>query len=240
MGRKLLHPRHATVVAYLALFIALGGSAYAVSGGSTGKIRACVSRSGVLRVLRGAHCSKGQKLLVWNQQGIQGPQGGSGAQGPPGPQGTQGSQGTSGSAGPQGVTGPRGTTGPRGVTGPTGPTGTVNTSQFYTKTQSDARYASASLFGSPVNSYSGSSGDSSCILGEIKLMAGTGLASNWALAHGQLLPINQNQALFSLLGTNFGGNGTTDFALPNLQGAEPKGAGPAGVNYVICTSGIFP
>jgi microcystin-dependent protein len=43
----------------------------------------------------------------------------------------------------------------------------------------------------------------------------------WALCNGQLLPINQNQALFSLLGTTFGGNGQTNFALPNLQGRTP-------------------
>jgi len=43
----------------------------------------------------------------------------------------------------------------------------------------------------------------------------------WALCNGQLLPINQNQALFSLLGTMYGGNGQTTFALPNLQGRVP-------------------
>jgi microcystin-dependent protein len=43
----------------------------------------------------------------------------------------------------------------------------------------------------------------------------------WALCNGQLLPINQNQALFSLLGTTYGGNGQTNFALPNLQGCVP-------------------
>lgn len=43
----------------------------------------------------------------------------------------------------------------------------------------------------------------------------------WALANGQQLPINQNQALFSLLGTTYGGNGATTFALPNLQGSVP-------------------
>jgi microcystin-dependent protein len=44
----------------------------------------------------------------------------------------------------------------------------------------------------------------------------------WALCNGQLLPINQNQALFSLLGTTYGGNGQTNFALPNLQGRVPN------------------
>lgn len=53
----------------------------------------------------------------------------------------------------------------------------------------------------------------------------------WAFCNGQLLPINQNQALFSLLGTTFGGNGQTTFALPNLQGRTPihvSGAHPLG------------
>src|SRR5262245_30769396 len=47
----------------------------------------------------------------------------------------------------------------------------------------------------------------------------------WALCNGQLLPISQNTALFSLLGTNYGGDGRTTFALPNLQGAAPLMAG---------------
>lgn len=62
-------------------------------------------------------------------------------------------------------------------------------------------------------------------LGEIRL-AGFGFAPrNWALCNGALLPINQNQALFSLLGTTYGGNGTTTFALPDLRGRVPVGYG---------------
>lgn len=58
-------------------------------------------------------------------------------------------------------------------------------------------------------------------LGEIK-MTGFGFAPRgWALCNGQLLPINQNQALFSLFGTSYGGDGRTTFALPNLQGRTP-------------------
>jgi microcystin-dependent protein len=49
----------------------------------------------------------------------------------------------------------------------------------------------------------------------------------WAQANGQLLPINQNQALFSLVGTTYGGNGIQNFALPNLQGRTPVGVGNA-------------
>lgn len=62
---------------------------------------------------------------------------------------------------------------------------------------------------------------------------------NWALCNGQLLAIQQNQALFSLLGTTFGGNGTTTFALPNLQGRIPigMGQGPGLSNYVLGQQG---
>ena len=62
-------------------------------------------------------------------------------------------------------------------------------------------------------------------LGEIRIMSFGFAPSGWALCNGQLLPINQNQALFSLLGTTFGGNGQTNFALPNLQGRVPMHAG---------------
>jgi len=48
---------------------------------------------------------------------------------------------------------------------------------------------------------------------------------NWAFCNGQILPISQYTALFSILGTTYGGNGTTNFALPNLQGAAVVGAG---------------
>lgn len=58
-------------------------------------------------------------------------------------------------------------------------------------------------------------------LGEIRLMSIAYPPDGWALCNGQLLPINQNQALFSLLGTTYGGNGQTTFALPNLQGRVP-------------------
>lgn len=62
-------------------------------------------------------------------------------------------------------------------------------------------------------------------LGQI-MMSGFGFAPRgFAACNGQLLPIAQNQALFSLLGTYYGGNGTTTFALPNLQGTTPVGAG---------------
>jgi microcystin-dependent protein len=58
-------------------------------------------------------------------------------------------------------------------------------------------------------------------LSEIRIMSFSFPPKGWALCNGQLLPINQNQALFSLLGTTFGGDGRVNFALPNLQGRTP-------------------
>lgn len=62
-------------------------------------------------------------------------------------------------------------------------------------------------------------------LGQITLMACKFAPSGWAMCQGQLLPLSQYTALFSLLGTRYGGNGTTNFALPNLQGRVPNGMG---------------
>jgi microcystin-dependent protein len=64
-------------------------------------------------------------------------------------------------------------------------------------------------------------------LAEIRLVSFNIPPKGWALCNGQLLPINQNQALFSLLGTTYGGDGRTTFALPNLQGRVPVETGGA-------------
>ena len=58
-------------------------------------------------------------------------------------------------------------------------------------------------------------------LSEIRLMSFVFAPRGWALCNGQLLPINQNQALFSLLGTTFGGDGNVNFALPDLRARVP-------------------
>jgi microcystin-dependent protein len=58
-------------------------------------------------------------------------------------------------------------------------------------------------------------------MSEIKIVSFNFAPKGWALCNGQFLPINQNQALFSLLGTTYGGNGQTTFALPNLRGQVP-------------------
>lgn len=88
-------------------------------------------------------------------------------------------------------------------------------------------------------------------LGQISIMAFGFPPKGWAQCNGQLLPINQNQALFALLGTTYGGNGQTTFALPNLQGRAAihrgSGAGTAtqqgesgGVESVTLTTSQLP
>src|SRR5690606_15439534 len=64
-------------------------------------------------------------------------------------------------------------------------------------------------------------GMSEPFLAEIKIVSFNFAPKGWALCNGQLLPINQNQALFSLLGTTYGGNGQTNFALPDLRSRVP-------------------
>lgn len=62
-------------------------------------------------------------------------------------------------------------------------------------------------------------------IGEIRAVSFGYAPKNWAFCNGQTMAISQNQALFSILGTTYGGNGTTTFNLPNLQGSVPAGTG---------------
>jgi microcystin-dependent protein len=84
-------------------------------------------------------------------------------------------------------------------------------------------------------------------LSEIRLFSFNFPPKGWAFCNGQLLPINQNQALFALLGTTYGGNGQTTFGLPNLQGCVPIHAGnghglgeKAGASSVTITQQTMP
>ena len=72
-------------------------------------------------------------------------------------------------------------------------------------------------------------------LGEIRMFGGNFAPRGWAFCNGQIMPISQNTALFSLLGTTYGGNGTSTFALPNLQSRVPVhwGTGAGLSSYVI-------
>ncbi|HXW79941.1 MAG TPA: tail fiber protein [Acidimicrobiales bacterium] len=83
-------------------------------------------------------------------------------------------------------------------------------------------------------------------VGEIKLFGFNFAPVGWAMCNGQLLPIAQNTALFSLLGTYYGGDGKTTFALPNLQGRVPlhqgSASGPTGgpTSYLVGQVGGSP
>jgi microcystin-dependent protein len=75
-------------------------------------------------------------------------------------------------------------------------------------------------------------------LGEIRMFAGNYAPRGWQLCNGQLLPLNQYTALFSLLGTTFGGNGINNFQLPDLRGRIPVGEGQ-GIGLTARTMGEF-
>jgi hypothetical protein len=154
------------------------------------------------------------QIAAPGQIGLQGPQGDPGPAGPVGPAGADGTNGTDGT---DGAIGPAGPTGPRG---PTGPQGTPGNNTF------------ASQFGSNPQAVDGSNG-AQCTDGEVMLTAGN--VANGMIADGRILQISQYQVLYSLLGTQFGGNGTTDFALPNLTSLAPNG-----LTYYICVTGVYP
>lgn len=72
-------------------------------------------------------------------------------------------------------------------------------------------------------------------VGEIRMFAGNFPPVGWLFCDGQLLPISENETLFQLIGTTYGGDGESTFALPNLQSRVPihQGTGPAGTTYVL-------
>jgi len=211
--RTLLVSRFAIVITLVAAII--GASTVGLAAAVTsGMIFACVNNSsGTLKIIGSNDtCPNNWTLLTWSQQGgAQGPAGPTGPTGATGPTGPTGATGATGASGASGATGP---TGPTGATGPTGPAGT------------------ATGFGTNTN-WAAAGHGRECTLGEIILTAGS--VANGTPANGQLLPINQNTALFALLGTTYGGNGQTTFALPDLRAVAPNG-----LTYSICMQGIFP
>lgn len=77
------------------------------------------------------------------------------------------------------------------------------------------------------------------IIGMIKLYGGNFAPQGWFECKGQLLPIMEYQALFSLLGTQYGGDGRTTFSLPNLVDVSPTDS-VKGLRYIICHQGVYP
>jgi len=166
-------------------------------------------------------------------QGLPGPAGPAGATGPAGPIGPAGPTGAQGIAGPAGAVGPAGPSGPPGATGPAGPQGPAGTVPANLTSLSGALSTTGGVapegsaaFISAACSYQN--------IGDV-ILSVNGYGQGALPADGRLLPISQYTAAFSIMGTNYGGNGTSNFALPDLRPFAPKG-----LEYSICVEGIFP
>lgn len=77
-------------------------------------------------------------------------------------------------------------------------------------------------------------------IGEIRLFAGDFAPIYWEFCDGQTLPTRENAALFSILGTQYGGDGQTNFQLPKLAPLKESDGGETPIRYIICTMGIYP
>ena len=226
-----------------ALFV--GSAAFAAPVSTN--VYACVSIStGAVRIVGSlSQCVLGETGMEWalvgatGPAGPQGPIGSTGPQGPAGPIGLTGATGATGPAGATGATGAAGPTGAQGPTGPTGPTGATGATGAAGK---DATIpANLTTLSNDLSTNGGVAvftnfqyDTSLCMIGDIVLSV-NGYGTGAMPADGRLLPINQYAAVFSLLGTTFGGNGTSTFALPDLRPFAPQN-----LQYSICVEGIFP
>src|ERR1700722_6682908 len=214
-------------------------------------IFACVNNTtGAVQIVGSTTtCATGSHKIQWNQTGPTGPAGPKGATGATGPAGAKGATGAigpkgamgdAGAIGPKGVEGPAGATGPKGATGPAGPTGPqglqgppgkgtvpANLTALSGKLSTNGGVA---ITGSTTFEYD----TSLCMIGDIVLSV-NGYGAGALPADGRILPIAQFAAAFSILQTNFGGDGETTFGLPDLRAFAPQG-----LQYSICVNGIFP
>jgi len=204
-------------------------AASAMAASAPKVIHACYNKSnGTVHIVNAiSDCHRDELPVSWNVEGPAGPKGATGAAGPagapgaPGPIGPAGPVGPKGAPGPAGPTGATGAVGPAGPAGPTGPAGPAGTT---------------GIFGSnSLNFFLGQGGTTDCTIGSILLNVSTEYPQNYLPADGRLIDIQTNTALFSLIGINYGGNGTTNFRLPDLRPAAPDNT-----QYLICVSGIFP
>ena len=186
-------------------------------------------------------------------RGFPGFDGAPGPEGPPGPQGNQGKNGHNGDDGYNGDTGPDGPTGPKGDDGPTGvpgsqgppgpdgPQGTHslegggerhnNMQPFLTMSYiialtgafpSRTERAATTLASEP-------------FIGEIRIFGGNFAPRGFVFCDGQLLTVNSNPSLFSIVGTTYGGDGRTTFGVPDLRGRVPiqQGLGAGLTNRIL-------
>lgn len=115
--------------------------------------------------------------------------------------------------------------GPQGPPGPPGKDGAPD----------PAATAFISNFGSGAGTTHQNSASEDCMLSQVILLAGSVLPKELVPAHGQAIPLNTNLPLFSLLGTVYGGDGTTTFQLPDMRAIEPNN-----MTYAICVAGRYP
>jgi hypothetical protein len=115
--------------------------------------------------------------------------------------------------------------GPQGATGPMGPQGPAGTADV------------SALFGTTAFDSDGSSG-AECTIGDVTLTASN--RGNGLVADGRSLPIQAYQVLYTLLGTRYGGDGVTSFALPDLRDVAPKSRNGQRLNFVVCVDGLYP
>ncbi len=179
----------------------------AISASAATVIHACYNKTagGIRLVPAVTDCHATEQAVSWNEEGPAGP---------------------AGPAGPKGATGATGPAGPAGAPGGASVPANLTALSGALSTNGGVALMGNSRFIYPATSY--------CTIGDIVLSV-NGYGVGALPADGRLLPISQNTALFSVLGTNFGGNGTTNFALPDLRKFAPQG-----LQYSICVVGIFP
>ena len=223
-------------------------------------INACARNgSGDLRVVASAsQCNSSEHFVSWNEKGPVGPKG---PEGPAGPQGPAGAKGATGAAGPQGVAGPVGPAGPagaKGATGAAGPQGPIGPAGAQGPVgpagpsgptgpqgpQGPAGTATIPANLTAISNDLGTTGyakenlnfNATCMIGDLILSVNSyGGGGDAIPADGRLLPINGNTALFSTMGNKFGGDGVTNFAVPDMRPFTP-----AGMQYSVCVLGNFP
>ena len=226
-----MNRRNLIIGVVLAIVVA-GIAGWASAQEDTVEYFACVNyASGTIHMTsEGELCKKNEELIRWNAVGPQG------LQGPPGPVGADGADGAPGPPGADGADGVQGPPGPPGnVPAATDAAGETNLNNLQPNLTLNCIIALQGVFPSrnsavtaeAVTDVTAVTG-ANPFIGEIAWVPYNFAPRGWALCDGQLLSISSNTALFSLLGTTYGGDGRTTFALPDLRGRSMvhEGGGP--------------
>jgi hypothetical protein len=239
-------PRYIATAAMFLLLVSTATIAATPPPATPTVIIACYNvQNGRARIVPStSDCGDNESFVIWNIKGPAGPQGPQGSRGPigatgpagpagatgpaglagpagaTGPAGPAGATGPAGLAGPAGATGPAGLAGPAGATGPAGPAGPPGTiPPNLTSLSNDLSTDGLSFTGA--ETFQGAACNNLNI-GDVVLSV-NGYGAGGALpADGRILPIAGYTAIFSLVGITFGGDGVTNFALPDLRPFAPK------------------